>query len=99
RSWPDPKNPKGPYIRKDGERNPERFMGNRSDIGSISEAVLALGMNAYFLNDTASAHRAAKGPNVCFVDPKTRTNPNLEFGEAVRGHNTGRERELSTQWR
>src|SRR3954451_12746903 len=23
--WPDPKNPKGPYIRKDGERNPNRF--------------------------------------------------------------------------
>src|SRR4051812_4168789 len=23
--WPDPKNPKGPYIRKDGERNPGRF--------------------------------------------------------------------------
>jgi hypothetical protein len=88
--WPDPKNPKGPYIRKDGERNPERFMGNRGDIGSISEAVLALGMNAYFLNDAASAQRAAKVLSVWFVDPKTRMNPNLEFGQAVRGHNTGR---------
>src|ERR1043165_8957196 len=29
--WPDPRNPKGPYIRKDGERNPARFMGNRND--------------------------------------------------------------------
>ena len=65
-------------------------MGNRGDIGSISEAVLALGMNAYFLNDRASAERAAKVLNVWFVDPKTRMNPILESGQAVRGHNTGR---------
>src|SRR5690348_8378515 len=26
--WPDPKNPGGPYIRKDGERNPARFDAN-----------------------------------------------------------------------
>src|ERR1035437_2018508 len=25
--WPDPKNPKGPYIRKDGERNPGHQYG------------------------------------------------------------------------
>src|SRR5580704_11674272 len=39
--WPDPKNPDGPYIRKDGQRNPERFLGNRDDLGSFSTAVLA----------------------------------------------------------
>lgn len=33
--WPDPKNPTGPYIRKDGERNPARFMGNRNDLGDM----------------------------------------------------------------
>src|SRR5262249_15597958 len=49
--WPDPKDPKAPYIRKDGERNPDRFMGNRNDIGNMCSAVLPLGMSAYLLND------------------------------------------------
>src|SRR5689334_13854546 len=50
--WPDPKNPGGPYIRKDGERNPARFMGNRNDLGNMCSAVLALGMGGYLLGDT-----------------------------------------------
>jgi hypothetical protein len=88
--WPDPKNPNGPYIRKDGQRNPERFMGNRDDLGHFSTAVLALGMGASLLGDKRSAERAAKVLSVWCVDPQTRMNPNLEFGQAVRGVNTGR---------
>src|ERR1700687_3407076 len=44
--WPDPKNPKGPYIRKDGERNPDRYLNNRNDLGSMCTAVIALGMGS-----------------------------------------------------
>jgi hypothetical protein len=44
--WPDPKNPAGPYIRKDGERNPNRYTHNRKDLGDMCEAVLAMGMGA-----------------------------------------------------
>src|SRR6185295_4722945 len=57
--WPDPKNPKGPYIRKDGERNPARFMGNRTDLGNMCTAVLALGMGGYFLGDKRCAEHAS----------------------------------------
>src|SRR4051812_869458 len=88
--WPDPKNPGGPYIRKDGERNPERFMGNRSDLGNMCSAVLALGTGGYLLADKRCGSHAATVLSTWFVDPKTRMNPNLEFGQAVRGHNTGR---------
>jgi hypothetical protein len=88
--WPDPKNPKGPYIRKDGERNPARFMGNRSDLGNMCSAVLSLGMGAYLLKDKRCAEHASLVLSTWFVDPQTRMNPNLEFGQAVRGHNTGR---------
>jgi hypothetical protein len=88
--WPDPKDPKAPYIRKDGERNPERFMGNRTDLGNMCSAVLALGMGAWMLGDKACGDHAASVLSTWFVDPKTRMNPNLEYGQAVRGHNTGR---------
>ncbi len=88
--WPDPKNPTGPYIRKDGERNPERFLGNRNALSQMCEAVLSLGIGAFLLGQKACAERAAKVLAVWFVDPKTRMNPNLEFGQAVRGVNDGR---------
>jgi hypothetical protein len=88
--WPDPKDPRAPYIRKDGERNPERFMGNRSALGDMCTAVLALGMGAFFLKKPACAERANHVLGVWFVDPKTRMNPNLEHGQMVRGHNEGR---------
>lgn len=88
--WPDPKNPGGPYIRRDGERNPERFMGNRQSLGQMCEAVLALGQAAYFLGDARCAERTARVLNTWFLDAKTRMNPHLEYGQAVLGHNTGR---------
>jgi hypothetical protein len=88
--WPDPKNPKGPYIRKDGERNPARFDANRRDLGSLCTATLALGMGAYLTGDKRYAEHAGRLLSTWFLDPKTRMNPNLEYGQAVRGHNTGR---------
>lgn len=88
--WPDPNNPGGPYIRKDGERYPGRFTANRNDLGAMCSATLALGMGAYLLDDKRCAEHAARVLSTWFVDPKTRMNPNLEYGQAVRGHNTGR---------
>jgi hypothetical protein len=88
--WPDPKNPGGPYIRKDGERYPGRFTANRNDLGSVCGATLALGMGAYLLGDKRYSDHASRILSTWFLDPKTRMNPNLEYGQAVRGHNTGR---------
>jgi hypothetical protein len=88
--WPDAKNPNGPYIRRDGERNPARFVRNHDDLGAMSTALLALGMGTHFLNDRQCAVHAAKIASTWFVDSKTRMDPNLEHGQAVRGHNGGR---------
>ena len=88
--WPDPKNPAGPYIRKDGQRNPDRFMGNRSDLGDMCTAVLALGMGAYFLKKPECARRGSLVLSTWFIDPQTRMNPNLEHGQMIRGINDGR---------
>ncbi len=88
--WPDPKNPGGPYIRKDGQRNPGRFQANRKALGDMCTAVLSLGIGAYLAGDAACGPRASLILRTWFVDPKTRMNPNLEYGQAVRGINTGR---------
>jgi hypothetical protein len=88
--WPDPKNPSGPYIRRDGEHNPDRFTGHRRQIDEVCSAVLALAMSSFFLNQDACSRRAAEILSVWFLDPKTRMNPNLEHGEMIVGVNTGR---------
>ena len=38
--WPNPENPDGPYIRKDGVRNPDRFMGHKSSLNKCTRAHL-----------------------------------------------------------
>jgi hypothetical protein len=88
--WPDPKNPNGPYIRRDGEVNPDRFVNNDNDLSAMSGAVLRLGAAAWLFRDQRYSKRAAEVVSVWFIDPNTHMNPNLEFGQAVRGHNTGR---------
>ena len=40
--WPDPKNPNGPYIRRDGETNPSNFVGQRRLLFAFARDVGAL---------------------------------------------------------
>jgi hypothetical protein len=87
--WPDPAHP-GQMIRKDGERNPDRFDGNHQDIGIMSNAVLALGAGAYFFDDERYARKAAEDIAVWFENPATRMNPDLQHAQAVTGANDGR---------
>jgi Alginate lyase len=88
--WPDPEHPGGPYIRKDGQRNPGRFQANRRDLGNLCTAVLSLGMGGALLGDSRCGEHAARLLSVWFLDSKTRMNPNLEFGQAIRGVTNGR---------
>ena len=40
--WPDPANPDGPYIQRDGETNPENFVAHRLAMIRFSEIVGSL---------------------------------------------------------
>ncbi len=90
--WPDPSKPNGlPYIRRDGETNPEieRVPDQRNFARLMSSAhTLAL---AYFLfHEEAYAVHAAGLLRAWFLDPSTRMNPHLQFAQAVLGRNEGR---------
>ncbi len=88
--WPDPANPGGPFIRKDGVTNRSRFLGNREDLGRMGQAVFLLGSAAWLFDDPRYAERTAKLLSVWFVEPATRMNPHLEYGQAISGVTDGR---------
>jgi hypothetical protein len=84
--WPDPTKPDGlPYIRRDGEVNPERDKSDHAPFEQMSKNVNTLALYYYLTGDEQYAQRAAEQMRVWFFDDATRMNPNLEFSQIVRG--------------
>ncbi len=90
--WPDPKKPNGlPYIRRDGERNPEiNKITDHKSIDDLENAVETLALAYYFKGDEAYATKAVALLHAFCLAPSTRMNPNLEYAQFVPGVNTGR---------
>ena len=91
--WPDPAKPDGlPYVRKDGQRNPES--GNEhSDaprMGRTAGAAHTLALAYYLSGREEFASHAAHLLRVWFLDSSTRMNPNFNHAQAIPGVNTGR---------
>jgi hypothetical protein len=89
--WRDTNSPDGKYVRHDGERNPESSSDSDAGrLGKICSAVHTLGLAYYFTGDDKYAARAAELSRVFFLDPSTRMNPNLNFGQGIPGETEGR---------
>lgn len=90
--WPDPSKPGGlPYMRKDGETNPEvKEYKDKEYMPKLCDVVYTLALAYYYSGNKAYADHAGKLMQVWFIDTATRMNPNLNFAQAVKGQNTGR---------
>lgn len=88
--WPDPENPTGPYMRRDGIVNPDNFMDHLDAIIRLSEISGTL-TSAYLLTgDSKYATEAMRHLHAWFVNPDTRMSPHLLYAQAIPGRVTGR---------
>lgn len=88
--WPDPANPNGPYIQRDGMSNPDNFVEHRRALMRLSVQVPALVAAWKLTHDKRYAAKAAEHLRAWFIDPATRMNPMLQFAQAIHGRFTGR---------
>ena len=89
--WPDPAKPNGlPYIRRDGQTNPENFSQHRLVVKTLRDSVASLAAAYKVTGDDKYAVKAAELLRVFFLDAKLRMNPNLDFAQAVPGVSPGR---------
>jgi len=90
--WYDSSKPNGrPYLRRDGERNPEIYkITDRTYLGKLETASRILALTWYFTGEEKYAAKASSLLQTWFIDEATKMNPNLDFGQAVPGVNSGR---------
>ncbi|MBI5380412.1 MAG: alginate lyase family protein [Opitutae bacterium] len=88
--WPDPKNPDGPYIQRDGLSNPDNFVAHRQLLIGFARDFSTLAAAYRVTREERYATAGARHLRAWFVDPATRMNPSLLYSQAIKGRSTGR---------
>lgn len=90
--WPDPSKKDGlPYIRKDGQTNPEvQDYKDKEYMPKMCEAVYTLSLAYYFSGEEKYAEYAARLLKTWYLNADTKMNPNLNYAQAIKGVNEGR---------
>ena len=91
--WPNPETANGlPYIRKDGEINPETrnsftdYVEKKSFISTVKVLTKAYNLS----NEKKYAFKNLELINAWFLDDDTKMNPNVNYGQYVPGKSEGR---------
>ena len=90
--WPDPSKPDGlPYIRKDGETNPEHNeVSDEKKLNEMIHAVEYLSLAYFLTGEERYAEETGRFLRGFFLDPATRMNPNMNYSQSVPGGVEGR---------
>ncbi|MEA3288378.1 MAG: alginate lyase family protein [Candidatus Marinimicrobia bacterium] len=88
--WPNPDDPEGPYIRKDGQSNPDNFLDHRLAMRKMSIAVASLTAAFKLTGDAKYATPAVRNLKAWFIDPATKMTANMNYAQAIKGRVPGR---------
>lgn len=90
--WPDPTKPDGlPYIRKDGQRNPDNAkVPDHKSMDDWISWVTSLSWAYYLSKDQVFAQKAVGFLRFWCIDTATYMVPNLNHAQIIRGIDTGR---------
>ena len=90
--WYDSSKPNGlPYMRRDGEHNPEiNKITDHRDLGELAGRLQTLALAWKLTADDKYSEKAAALLRHWFLDDDSKMNPNLEFSQGIPGVNTGR---------
>lgn len=90
--WYDSSKPNGlPYIRRDGQHNPEiKKITDRTYIGDLENATKTLSLAYFLTSEEKYAEKTASLIRYWFFNEATKMNPNLEYAQAIPGINNGR---------
>lgn len=85
--WPDPAQPDGlPYIRRDGERNPEVYdYPERENGDRLGHAARTLAVLYHVTGNERYAAKCAELLRTWFLDPERGMNPNMAFAQLIPG--------------
>lgn len=89
--WPNPDTEDGlPYVRRDGERNPQYKGYDTPRLQAFGNTVTWLGFAYYYTGEEKYADAAVKHLNHFLVEPETRMNPRMPYAQFVPGVADGR---------
>ncbi len=89
--WPNPETSDGlPYIRRDGELNPETEQSDKTALAQLIREVERLALAYFYSEDESFAVAAVHRLRAWFIDDETRMNPHLEYGQSIPGICDGR---------
>ncbi len=89
--WPNPDAEDGlPYIRRDGESNPDNFFSHRKILRCMRTNVAHLTAGYLLTGNELFAKKAVDFLTTFFLEKTTRMNPHLRYAQAIPGVCTGR---------
>ena len=88
--WPDPKNPNGPYIARDGEFNPEYKLYDYPRLLQLVENIRSCAQAYYLSGDLKYYTFVCQQLDAWFINTETRMNPDFNYCQFIPGRNGGR---------